>query len=200
MAAQCTEKQFWDWFVRHARQLRNPSGRSYEQLTDELLDILQGYHEGLSFEIGSDEIEELVITAYGDTDHFDAIEKLVSQAPPITGWKVTAFKPPMEGDFRLEMDDVLIDTAHTFFVPLESLSAPDDVGLRVYLDGFDPARDESYMCALSTALQTILGEKSFAYDVQHIEIEPLPGDTAGLIPISGIPDYIKWKKEQRILN
>ncbi len=202
MAARYTEKQFWDWFSRHAPKLKDSAGASFERLTDELLCVLQRYCEGLAFEIGHDGsgCYEFVVTAYGNTDYFEAVERLVAQAPRLDDWRVTAFKPPMPENFRVDMDGVAIDTAEAFFIPLECASAPNDIGVRLFLQGYDPALEEVYMQASSTVLQTILGEKSFAYDLQHIEMEPLPGDMEGLIPILDIPDYIQWKEEQRILN
>lgn len=86
---------FWGWFVQVAPGVRSPADVDATFLA--ALDThLRRQSRKLDFEIGvrptTDEME-LVITAGGSDRVAPLVETLVAAAPPVEGWRVTAFRP-----------------------------------------------------------------------------------------------------------
>src|SRR5688572_32764676 len=92
---------FWRWFVQRDRHLRDASTGT---LLDEVLERVGEYCAArglppdlLGVEVAREagERPELVITAYGQEEHFPVVDALVAAAPASIPWKVTALKPAL---------------------------------------------------------------------------------------------------------
>jgi len=59
-----------------------------------------------------------------------------------------------------------------FFIPLENKGSR-KIGLRIYTDNYNPTHKKSFLSAAYLLLDNILGEKSSALDIGHIEMDKL---------------------------
>ena len=117
-----TGNEFWTWFAANEARFRKLDGpeAETEALLDEILDHLHEFSDGLYFEIGgpTEGPMELIVTAEGDPDFFPQVRDLVAQAPPIPGWQVIAFKPPMGFDFVNDCSGLETDPRQCWFEPM----------------------------------------------------------------------------------
>lgn len=75
--------------------------------------LLRVYDDNLSYELGHDgERFDLVISAGGIRSNISSVLTLVKAMPQIDGWKVTAFRPPLDRpeDVSLKIDGMTVTT------------------------------------------------------------------------------------------
>ncbi len=72
------------------------------------------------------------------------------------------------------------------------------IGIRLYIEDYDPANLKDFLTAAYLLLDNILGERSNALHIGHLEIESLHVHTKReeLIELVKLPKYIKWKRAQ----
>lgn len=91
------QERFWNWFVQHEAELFafEPNRESdRERVFDELSSVLREVDPNLAFEFGPKGIKrEFVISAGGIKSAFSAVTSLVTAAPHLDRWQVTAFRP-----------------------------------------------------------------------------------------------------------
>jgi len=135
------EQQFWNWFKQNEAQYfflnQIDKDDEKERLLDDLLDHLHQYSIHLYFVVGGspDGIQDLIITAEGNSDFFDQVDHLVNNAPQLDHWNIVAFKPVQE-DFKISYEGLELDPKNMFFIPLES-DKSNRIGLRIYVDNYD---------------------------------------------------------------
>jgi hypothetical protein len=196
------EQQFWDWFKENEAQYfflnQINDEDEKERLLDEFLEHLHIYCDKLFFEVGGypNEKQDLIITAEGDTDFFDKVEYLVKQSPQLEYWNVIAFKPVME-DCTTEYNDIKLDPKTMWFIPLDN-KASQKIGLRVYVDNYNPTKEKDFLTATYLVLDNILGEKSNALDIGYVEVENVPSipEREESIELTKLLRYIEWKKSK----
>lgn len=193
-------QQFWDWFkineVKYFFLNQITDEIQKESLLDELLEHLHLYCDKLYFEVGGlpNENQDLIITAGGDSDFFDDVELLVTQAPELEHWNIIAFKPAMAGGL-VKYNDIELDPKAMYFDPLESKSS-EKIGLRIYVENYESIHNESFLMAANILVDSLIGEKSSAMDIGYIEVASLQSipDKEELIEFTKLPRYVKWKK------
>jgi len=193
-------QQFWDWFKMNEAKYffldQTTDETEKENLLDELLEHLHLYCDDLYFLIGGlpNEDQDLIITAEGNIDFFADVELLVTHAPKLERWNIIAFKQAGAG-WIVNYNDVEMDAKAMYFDPLESKSS-DKIGLRVYVENYDPLQKKSFLTAAHLLVDTLLGEKSSAMDIGYIEIASLESvsDPEKFIEFTKLPGYVKWKK------
>lgn len=197
--------KFWNWFQANNAQYLfvNQVGEIEKQrLLNMLLEKLHNFCEGLWFEIGGhpEGEQELIITAEGDIDYFLKVEELLEQAPKLKGWSFVAFKPAMGIDFNTVFEDVRLVPAKMWFLPLNHPDIPASLGLRICLPNYEEVKQSEWLtAAVFQVLDTVLGEKSFALDIDHVEIQGIPEqpEQEGLMELQELPRYTEWHKEQK---
>jgi len=199
---------FWQWFKANNTKylfLDEVDDNVKKELLELLLTQLHQFSDKLFYEIGhhpDNADQELVITASGDVNYFDKVEELVSVAPEVKDWKIIAFKPPMGFDFSIEYNGLVFDPAKTWFQPLELENRPLELGLRVCYPDYDEEQNEDFIGGTFLMLDAGLGEKSTALDIKYLEVTVLPDDPEeeGMLPLTQLPEYIEWLKNERIRN
>ncbi len=194
------ENQFWNWFkVNEAKYFflnQIDDNDEKERLLDDFLFHLQEYCDHLFFEIGGypDEKQDLIITAAGDSDFFGHVESLVKHAPHLEYWHVIAFKPAV-GSSTIEYKDIRLTSNTLYFMPLSN-SASHQIGLRIYLDIYDPAKEKDFLTAAYLMLDNLLGEKVNALEIGHVEMAQLLSNSEKeeLIALEKLQKYINWNK------
>jgi hypothetical protein len=192
---------FWEWFKEYNTALLNLNNINEDQketLLDEVLEHLHAYCDKLYFEIGDwpGEEQELIITAEGNREYFKQVEELVDSAPIIENWIFTAFLQPRELDYTSNFEDVELKPLEIWFLPLDSKSNPKSIGLRICLPNYELVKESKWLkAAVYKIMDAVLGEKIFALDVDHIEINSLPEkpEDHGMIELKELPAFLKWK-------
>jgi hypothetical protein len=190
------EEEFWSW-VKENR--KNFVDESCEKYLDEFLMHLHIYDENLFFEIGgNDDEREIIITALGNKEHFDSVYKLVGAAPVIEHWKITALKPAVsyqDRQFIANYYGVELNTEKMNFIPLVNSSKPNLMGLRVLVNNFDQLKYETFYEGAVMVINTIVGEKVAAEDINYIEV--MANDNSkDSYAMTDLPDYINWRKSK----
>ena len=200
--------RFWEWFAAHHSDyllLDDAEEDKTDHLLNELLLHLHQYCDHLYFKIGGPDpaIKEFIITAEGDATYFDKAEDLVQMAPRLKGWKIIALSPPAEElEETIYYDGLELKLADIWFVPLDSREEPHKLGIRIYLDNYDPAEDDKFFYAVNYLLEKMLGEKDNALIIQYMEVSNLPDtpEEGALFHLEDLPSYIDFWKTQVELN
>jgi hypothetical protein len=171
--------RFWDQVVAGQREL---AGLDSMDLMQRLNGWLEPLMPDVAVEVSGDagSERELVVTAHGSLEHFAAVQALATQAPPLLGWRVTAFRRRTDGEFGMRMDgfelnagDVLVrHWAEAGQVALEIGFAKE-----VPSDLRDHARHMAFIM-----LDHILGEYDFAVKVGPVDFaqDSAASSSAGL--------------------
>ena len=167
---------------------------------DTVLSQLKEVHPGLWFEM-SDEMSghrEFVITAEGDPKLFPLVDAMVAAAPTTGTWVFVALKPAMGFDFVTTYEGVVFDSKSLWFLPLDSSADSSNLGLRIGIPGLNDEMRRVAGNAVMVILDTGLGERSSAMDVQHVEFAELPSqpEKEGYIELPDLPAYIAWRKRK----
>jgi hypothetical protein len=200
-------KKFWAWFTEHNISYLNINDideDKKEQLLDELLNHLHEYCTRLYFQVGgmSGEKQELIITAEGNADYFDQVEVFVNNAPPIDNWSFIAFIQPENDLVTTKFEDVELMPTEMWFLPLDNAGKPKSIGIKVLTPNYEIVKEsEWFKSAVFKVLDTLLGEKSFALDIDYVDFGKLPDNPAeaGMIALDELPAYVKWKKSKRVI-
>ena len=92
---------------------------------------------------------------------------------------------------------VVLKASDIWFLPLKDLAHPEIVAIKVCTPHYDRLKEYDWLRpAMYKILENILGEKSFALDLQYVdigELPPMPSEE-GLMQIAQLPKYIDWKK------
>ena len=193
---------FWTWFKKNQNKflfLSDIDEEVKESLMNEFLGELHKFNENVYFEIGGhkdDEKVELIISAEGNLDFFPAVEKLTNSAPTLKNWEIIAFKPPMGKGFSMDFRGKVFDPKKIIYIPLNSKSDPKSIGFNVCYPDFDITEEEIYITGTYLILDTILGEKSAAIDIDYMEVIKTPEDIANYNfgHLADIAEYISEKK------
>jgi hypothetical protein len=181
------EAAFWSWFTRNADRVATIRNAT-EPVADELADRLASINPDLTFELGTSRRPyELIISAGGIKAAFPAVQRLVAAAPPISGWKIVAFRPRSAAGLIIEIGGYRVDPAEVWF---EAERDGKKYGVTLYLPGF--RNDTNGKQAGYLLLDGSLGEYDVETKLGFIDFKPLPADPvlAGLRPLSELPALV----------
>ncbi len=167
---------------------------------DSALSQLRAVNRGLSFEMSEPQhrCRDFVITAWGDSRLFPLVDSMVAAAPVMRRWTFIPLKPAMGFDFTHHYEHILYDPKTMWFLPLEAAERPQDLGLRIGVPSLREIDQEAAEHAVTVILETGLGERERAADVQHVEVVRKPNDPAkeGYLELPELPSYIAWRKRK----
>jgi hypothetical protein len=91
-----------------------------------------------------------------------------------------------------QYDGLTLSPEAAWFMPLESRSDPQALGLRVAYAHFDRSREKTYLAATYVMLEAGLGELDAAENIQHVEVCAAPSapESAGYILLHELPKYL----------
>jgi hypothetical protein len=190
---------FWTWLVSRQSDL-NAMDSPEEPFWDEMLERLKTLNDGLWFEVSApgDGDREIVITAQGEWELFPLVEAMVSVAPELPGWSAVALKPAMGFGFTIGYRGLELDPQGIWFEPLVDPDAPEVLGLRVAVQGFNDDQEEDFANGLLLVLDTALGERAAATDVDLVDVCEVPADPddEGFLPFTELGSYLAWRKSR----
>jgi hypothetical protein len=200
-AASLDAPAFWRWFAANQHRLRT-SAPPPDPVLDDVLERLSAYADGLGFETSydasPDEEPEFIVTAFGHRDLFPAADALVAAAPAGLDWKVFALKPALGFEVVHERGGREYDPKRMRFDPVRSEGRPVALGVRVYIEDYDPSRVGEQDAAVASIVDTGLGERHAAESIDFVEVAPWPSSAkAGeALPLERLPAYVEWHRRR----
>lgn len=193
--------KFWESFLTIKDKLMDIDDLD-DNLIDELLTNLDGelkkYSFGVDFILSdlTSNGRELIFTANGDKDFFEDVITLVENAPILDFWTITAFSKPEGKNAEIDTDGLTLKSIDLFFLPLESDTIKDKIGLNVGIRNIT-----DYGLFLSTAYllcEKMIGEYDAATLIDFFDVVELPRDydNEGFLPLDYLPDFVQWKIER----
>jgi hypothetical protein len=196
-------KEFWSWFTKNQNKyffLNQVESNVKEKLLNDFQIQIHKFCNSLFFEIGGhpDKTQDLIITAEGNTQYFNKVEELVNAAPKLKDWNIIAFKPPMEFGYKLTYANISADSNNLWFLPLENKELPNSLAFRIGFPDFESNKEKDFKFIAYLILDTILGEKSTALDIDYMDVDILPDDpdNNGFIHLRELKNYIDWHKKK----
>ncbi len=198
--------EFWEWLQANNQAylfINEVDLAERTRLLDEMMERLHRYCDQLYFKVGGhpkELIQELIITAEGKEEYFERAEGLVEVAPRVKNWKLIGLMPAMPPHFEVNFEGVLLDTSDLWFEPLENKRNPDMLGIRIFSKDYSGIEDKRWLkAALFKMLDILLGEKSFAIDIDYVDMAKLPDDPEEeeLMKLDELPKFVEWKKRTK---
>ena len=146
---------------------------------------------------------ELIITANGNPYLFKEVELLVHHAPVIERWKITAFLQPESNlikyengtDKPLDYYGITLRISEMYFIPLENLDKPTDLGIKVFLKNYIIHKENPKLReAVYIQIEHLIGEKAFANDIAFIEMGQLETKQVNTIALCYLLSYIQIRQ------
>lgn len=145
------KKDFWRWLGNHRakihEEIKGPGAPTSQHWSiNEVGRRLKDIDASLVHEIGMADLStiELIISADGIKAAFPAVIELVKSAPPLDGFKITAFRPRCPEGFQLEVaGQTVTDQSLSYRLVAEGDAT---LGLELFID-----------CDLDPKLQTMVG-------------------------------------------
>jgi hypothetical protein len=167
---------------------------------DKLIEILHQYNKNLDLIIkNKSKNAELIITANGNPYLFKEVELLVHHAPVVERWKITKFLQPETNitkyengtDKPLEYYGIKLRISEMYFILLENIEKPTDLGIKVLIKNYIVHKDHPRLReAVYIQIEHLIGEKAFANDIAFIEIGQLDGNQEESIELYNLKFYI----------
>jgi hypothetical protein len=175
-------REFWNWFQKNNSKylfLNEVDEEEKNKLMGELLANLHNYCEHLYFEVGGhsqDDRIDLVITAEGIVKHFAKVEELVDAAPDLPTWRFIKFRQPHGAGIKAEFSGRIFDPEEIIFISLYSEEDPDGIGIQVCYPDFNEADRNVFVNGTYILLDSLIGERSVALDIEHLDVIKTPDD------------------------
>ncbi|MDR3561786.1 MAG: hypothetical protein P4N59_10175 [Negativicutes bacterium] len=192
--------EFWRWFSGNRERF---AGITNDRLfLDLILARLKEIHNGLFFETCIDSNpKEFIVTASGNTNLFGLVDEIIARAPNLEGWKFVSLKPPRGFQFASNYRGFLFDPRKMWFIPLKKRDDPKFLGLRIGFEGgCDFAEKQIVRDGTLLVLDTGLGERIVATNIQYLEIAQLPTSprSSGYGPVPELTEYISsWNSTRQ---
>ena len=194
--------EFCNWFKDNKTKfeliLTNLSSNNREEI-DELMNEfetkLYSYNENVWFRMGGENPFELLITAEGSAEHFDAVIELVNEAENIENWEIIPFIQARDiSKFNYKLENFELTEADVFFTYEEELSGQNGYYLETmfYVTDEKFIDDDSFKSSIIRIAETALGEYDFAKLIGFIDVEKVSNKYAEhkseLLPIYKLKD------------
>lgn len=205
-------QQFWNWFDQNRLPFEffeEMSPEQQEEILDKAAEMAFDYSEGVAVQIGRNMVPagptfRIIVSANGQTAYFDKAKALAALAPELPNWQVYALMPPLQRgiQIRFNLESGILYPDDMWFQIMEAPDQPQFLGVHIALRHFGhyEAADklEELQCIVIQMVANIIGEESWALDVQHLQLGPLPPDPMeeGFQALYDLPDHIaEFRKE-----
>jgi hypothetical protein len=139
-----------------------------------------------------------MLTASGQRPLFPLVERIAAMAPRLDDWKFVGLKPAMGFEFSTNFEGVHLDPKKMWFMPLRHKSDPKFLGFRIAVGANVDPQDKETRGAVFIVLDTGLGERFVAENIDYVEICTAPADprTAGYGNLLELREYIEARKKK----
>lgn len=206
-------QNFWKWFEENHLPFEFLSDMKTEQQFDLVLKAtaaLRPYSDALELIPGGNMSKEgpkfrLVISANGTREHFAKAKALAAMAPSLPNWAFYSLLPPLPKGtlIRFDLPSGLLYPNDVWVHIMESPEDPRFLGLHLALKQYDHCPDEESLQELQSILiqlvAHVIGEESWAMNIQHLQLGPLPPDPMeeGMFQLYDLPERIAEFREGR---
>jgi len=199
------QARFWQWFQANGGRLQaSMYGEGHdarEEAAEELRQASANVQEGLVLEIGSSpssEIAQLVISAEGNRELFDAVMDFVASAPQMPGWEVVAFRPRMNihDSIVIRIENEEVSPEDVWFRIEEN---PDGLDLILYVRGLTTQNERIRGLGAMLMAEHAVGERDNMTLLTSLDVAPLPDEPTaeGLRPFRNLIAVFDKVKEKR---
>ena len=165
-------KEFWDWFVSRSEYIYKHLETDTENIALDITEHLKKIHQDVEFEIPfdfDDNNRTLIISADGDIELFDIVERFVKSAPEINKWNIIAFRPRLHQKNQIiDLDGISMDYHDIYFTHQVE---ENKLVLDVYIKNFDGS-DNRYVHLYFLLLDSLIGEYDSVTCVKETRIYP----------------------------
>ena len=199
-----TITNFWNYFQQNNFVFLLLNEISKDELKihfDKLIEILHQYNKDLDLIIKNKKSNaELIITANGNPYLFKEVELLVHHTPILERWKITAFLQPETNlskyengtDKPLEYYGITLRISEMYFIPLENLNKPTDLGIKVLLKNYIIHKDNPRLReAVYVHIEHLIGEKAFANNIAFVENGQLQSNSENILELYNLKFYFE---------
>jgi hypothetical protein len=164
---------FWEWFKNHHTEyigMNKKSKKHVRYWMNELNAHLRAYYKFFGFTLALDEkgTNKLTITVNGKAVHFKKAEALVAAAPAIEGWQFVALDEPMPVDFMLDEQIKEAGISPQEFSFSFADDDPQSGDIILYHPLCTEENEHIFLRLAEAAIYNLLGERSFAMDIQSV--------------------------------
>jgi hypothetical protein len=99
---------------------------------------------------------------------------LVRAAPPLPGWRVTAYRQPKDLDLKIRISALEMGVDSVEFVPVQE---GQKVGVVLYVKGYTHDMQDQFKEACFLLLDNVLGEYTVMTRIGSVDVQPHPGYT-----------------------
>jgi hypothetical protein len=162
-------------------------------VANELSKKLNRICKGLAFLFGPvvNGRREFIISADGNKKLFPNVKKLVQDAPDIPGWRIIAFRPPVQdiSGFKLSLGNMELGANDVWFTARKTGILFE---LNVFVRVPPGANKDAIGQATFLLLDHAIGEYNMETRIGRMEFQQLPADpvAAGLKPLSELSQII----------
>lgn len=199
--------QFWEWFMQHESQFRALPERPTNEmdwLMADLVTQIKAYHRYLAAYVLCDQSgdgkPQLVISAEGRTQYFEAADQLLSEAPDMPHWEIIRLNPlgAVDLHIRTHLQAIGIDPQELYFMLPDE---PEDQLINLHvctsLQG-PPTRSMQKLIRLHVI--NLLGERLFGNEiggvVLHNDADMTEPELDELFPLDMLLEYFGGPYEQ----
>ena len=187
--------KFWEWFTINEHRFIHLRS-THSPLLDLLLAKLSEVKRGLYCDLGiAHNPKILTITACGNNSLFETVDKIVSLAPPLSGWKFEALLPARGFDFTTTILGCKIKANELWFLAKKTSENQGSPKLKISLpQGISPSKEAAN--AVLMILDMGLGERETASAFSHVEIVAYmeSPEEKGFNPIVKLPELLHGTK------
>lgn len=175
----------WGWLLGRLSEVRAMGADAAAEVLER---GLAAFDERLGAEV-TDEggRRQVVVTAGGDAEAFDAARRVVASAPSIPGWEFVALRPARGFDFEVQAGDLVFDAKELSFQVLSSAEAPTQLAIRLLVP--NPWLEEWAEMGLRI-IETGIGEEAAAR-IGYIEIDRREPDSDKVFAIESLPGWVQ---------
>ncbi|MGG9960088.1 DUF695 domain-containing protein [Ferruginibacter sp. SUN106] len=197
-----TPTAFWNWFLQQepgfytAIKSQDKAAEKLQQIIDQL----QQLNPELYGLVGmyDDNTAELIITPDGDIKNIAFAEDIVTAAPAIKGWRITALKPETGfGKSTIRMNGYDFNSEKIKFFAITDPGKPDEIEIHIVHEDYAADRHDIIGNGSLIYLDNAVGEIMMATQIDDIYFDP-PGVNEELIPIEKLKDYLIWREKEFI--
>lgn len=199
-----SNEEFWTWFQENKESFykvvkshKNIEKDFFDKLSPKLAELKEGYF----FLTGmlNENTAELVLTADGNPKNIYFVEALVDAAPNIDGWKITAFKEPMDIDkLSIKMENYTFSGENIYFYANEFKEYPDQIDITVVHEDLKENNRNEVVNGTYIFLDNYLGELDFLTTIDNLLIIGKQEVAKELVPISKLKNFLTWRQKEFI--
>ena len=197
---------FWNYFKKNEQEIINAFflGINGDEIYSQFIKKFNNISKRISFEITKPANVDkcrIIFTAYGYRKLFPKIMALENQAPPLDYFTVQAFIKPFENteEYKNGSDKPIIFENYEIKISEIQLALADynietkQLKINLYLPDYNEIKQyEDLKLNIDWILLQIIGEIAFRKHIKQIQLNQLPLEPKGLLPLIELPDYIDY--------